>query len=253
MEQWFERKVALVTGGGNGIGKATALLFARRGAAVLVTDINRDAAEDTASLIVGEGGQAFAMDGDVTDDAIVAAFVKGAVARFGRLDCAFNNAGIRLPDDHLWEEECNLKTIDVNLLGIMRCIHHEVPAMLETGGGTIVNTASLSGFVASRVSFMPAYVASKHGVIGATKSAALQYARQNIRVNALCPGTTRTTMVGNVAAHSPEIRAMLENHSPMGRMATPEEMAEIAIWLCSDKSSYINGHALIADGGAFAE
>lgn len=253
MEQWFKDKAALVTGGGNGIGRAAALLFARRGAAVVVTDINRAAAELTAELITAEGGRAEAADGDVTSEEAVAAFVQLALRKFGGLHCAFNNAGILLTDDHLWNEETSQRLMDVNLLGVMRCIRHEVPAMLATGGGTIVNTASVGGFIASRTFCLPAYTGSKHGVIGITKAAALQYARQNIRVNALCPGTTLTAMNEQAAAQSAETRAAMDNVSPMGRMAMPEELAEAAIWLCSDKSSYVNGHALVVDGGVLAE
>jgi len=253
MEQWFEGKVALVTGGGDGIGRAAAVLFAQRGARVVVTDIRLDAAAGTVALIEGGGGTACALPGDVTDAAAVAAFVRGTLDRYGRLDCAFNNAGVALPRDGEWSEEVSRLTIDVNLIGVIACIRHEVPAMLKTGGGTIVNTASLAGFVASRTVHQPAYTATKHAVIGLTKSAALQYARQNIRVNALCPGVTLTAMVRGVMETSAEVRAVLENHSPMGRLATPQEMAEAAIWLCSSKSSFVNAHALVVDGGSVAE
>ncbi|MET0986334.1 MAG: glucose 1-dehydrogenase [Steroidobacteraceae bacterium] len=253
MEQWFEGKVVLVTGGGDGIGRAAALLFAQRGASVVVTDVRRDAANEAAAHIVTSGGKAIALDGDVTDDAVVAAFVERSVNHFGRLDCAFNNAGVTLGGDDQWSEEITRRTIEVNLFGVMSCIRHEIPAMLQTGGGTIVNTASLAGFVASRTVITPAYTASKHAVIGVTKVAALQYARRNIRVNALCPGVTRTAMVSQVMATSTQVRETLENLSPMGRTATPQEMAEAAIWLCSDKSSFVNGHALVVDGGSLAE
>lgn len=253
MEPWFEGKVALVTGGGDGIGKAAARLFARRGAAVMVTDIRQEAAAATVDLILSEGGRAIAEPGDVTDEAAVSAFVQSALSNFGRLDCAFNNAGILLTDDYRWEDATSQRIMDVNLLGVMRCIRHEIPAMLQSGGGAIVNTASLGGFVASRTFALPAYTGSKHGVVGVTKSAALQYARQNIRVNALCPGTTLTTMNEHAATQSEETRAAMNNASPMGRMASPEEMAEAAIWLCSGMASYVNGHALVVDGGALAE
>lgn len=252
-EQWFAGKVALVTGGGDGIGRAAAQLFARRGAAVVVTDIRHDTAEATAQRIRNDGGQAIARPGDVTCEATVAAFVQAALDTYGRLDCAFNNAGVALPQDDAWCDEVTRKTVEVNLIGVMTCIHHEIPALLRNGGGTIVNTASLAGFVASRTSFQPSYTASKHAVIGCTKSAALQYARRNIRVNALCPGVTRTAMLEGIMLASDEVRQMLENHSPMGRLARVEEMAEAAIWLCSDKSSFVNGHALVVDGGSLAE
>ncbi|HKR45826.1 MAG TPA: glucose 1-dehydrogenase [Paraburkholderia sp.] len=253
IEQWFTGKVALVTGAGDGIGRAAALLFARRGASVVVTDVRRKRADETAALIAELGKPAIALDGDVTNDHTVADFVRGTLARFGRLDCAFNNAGVALSGDGEWREETTRKTFEVNLFGVMACLRHEIPAMLANGGGAIVNTASLAGFIASRTSFQPAYTASKHAVIGATKSAALQYARQNLRVNALCPGVTRTAMIEGIMQASPQVREMLENHSPMGRLATPDEMAEAAIWLCSDKASFVNGHALVVDGGSLAE
>jgi NAD(P)-dependent dehydrogenase (short-subunit alcohol dehydrogenase family) len=253
MESWFEGLVALVTGAGDGIGRAAAMLFAERGARVAVTDVRRDAANETAARIAEAGGSAIALDGDVTDATVVAAFVAGTLRHYGRLDCAFNNAGVAMAGDSTWSDSIARQTIDVNLFGVMTCIRHEIPAMLLTGGGSIVNTASLSAFVASRTVFQPAYTASKHAVVGVTKSAALQYARQNIRVNALCPGVTRTAMVEAVMSSSPAVRTALENHSPMGRLATPQEMAEAAVWLCSAKASFVNGHALVVDGGSLAE
>ena len=253
IEQWFSGKVALVTGAGGGIGRAAALLFAQRGASVVVTDVRRDSADETAAQIAELGKPVIALDGDVTSEQVVADFVRGTLARFGRLDCAFNNAGVALQGDGEWRDETTRKTLEVNFFGVMSCLRHEIPAMLAGGGGAIVNTASLAGFVASRTSFQPAYTASKHAVIGATKSAALQYARQNLRVNALCPGVTRTAMIEGIMQTSAQVREMLENHSPMGRLATPQEMAEAAIWLCSDKASFVNGHALVVDGGSLAE
>lgn len=252
MEPWFEDKVVAVTGAGDGIGRAASLLFARRGGG-LVSDRDEAAAARTAEAIAAQGGCAIALRVDVTRDDDVAALVACATERFGRLDSAFNNAGIVASDDADWGEDASSRVLDVNLHGVMRCIRHQVPAMLAAGGGTIVNTASLAGFVGSRNGPQPAYTASKHAVIGATKVAALQYARANIRVNAVCPGTTRTAMVEGVASQSTDVRAMLENLSPMGRMAAPEEIAEAAVWLASDKSSYVNGHALVVDGGALAE
>jgi NAD(P)-dependent dehydrogenase (short-subunit alcohol dehydrogenase family) len=253
LEQWFENKVALVTGGADGIGRAAAVLYSQRGASVVVTDVNIEGAEETVDMIKSAGGRAIVCPGDVTSDGTVAAFVKSAVDTFGRLDCAFNNAGVCLPKDRDWDPQAIQKTIDVNLTGVMNCIRHEIPALRASGGGTIVNTASLAGFIASRTSIQPSYTATKHAVIGLTKSAALQYARENIRVNALCPGGTVTAMTRGIMAVSDEIREMMENLSPMGRMAEASEMAEAAIWLSSDKSSFVNAHALIVDGGCYAE
>ena len=252
MEPWFEGKVALVTGGADGIGRASALLFARRGARVMVCDLNRDGGEETVALIRAEGGDARFHHGDVGDPALGPALVAATVAAFGRLDCAFNNAGISHPADVEWDDDAFDQTIRVNLNGVNHCMKAEIPEMLKVGGGTITNTASIMSFMASAEVPLPAYTASKHAVVGLTKAAALKYARQNIRVNALCPGVTLTGMIRTVMGYSPETRATLEALAPLGRMAMPEEMAEAAIWLCSDKSSFVTGHALVVDGGTLA-
>ena len=252
LEQWFEGKVALVTGAGDGIGRASALLFARRGAKVAVTDINRESGEETAELIRGEGGDAFFAYGDVTDRDVVQAFVAKTVKTYGRLDCAHNNAGISHPLDPQWDDAAFDLTMQINLNGVNNCMKAEIPELLKAGGGTITNTPSICSFMASTEVPLPAYTASKHAVTGLTKAAALMYARQNIRVNALCPGVTLTKMIRDVMQYSEETRATLEALAPMGRMARAEEMAEAAIWLCSDKSSFVTGHALVVDGGTLA-
>jgi NAD(P)-dependent dehydrogenase (short-subunit alcohol dehydrogenase family) len=252
MEQWFEGKVILVTGGGDGIGRAAALLFARRGGTVVALDINREMAEATAQLVRAEGGQALGIGADVTDKVAVQAVVRETVNRYGHLNCAFNNAGVTHPQDSAWDDDAFDKTMSVNLYGIRNCLKYELPELLAAGGGAIVNTSSINGLIASASVPLPAYTASKHAVIGLTKTAALQYARQNIRVNALCPGVTMTAMVSGVMEYSAEARKTLENFAPMGRIARAEEMAEAAVWLCSDKASFVTGHALVADGGFVA-
>jgi NAD(P)-dependent dehydrogenase (short-subunit alcohol dehydrogenase family) len=252
VEQWFDGKVALVTGGADGIGRASALLFAQRGAKVAVTDIQREAGGETVALIKSQGGEACFIHGDVSSATAVRAIVQETVQRYGRLDCALNNAGIVNPLDGSWDEDTFDRIVSVNVRGVMLCLKYEIPELLKAGGGAIVNTASINAFVASASVPMPAYTSSKHAVIGLTKAAALQHARSNIRVNAICPGVTFTNMVKDVWNYSEEARRTLENFAPMGRMAQPEEMAEAAIWLCSDKSSYVTGHALVIDGGFLA-
>lgn len=245
----FENKVVLITGAGSGIGRAAARLFAHHGARVALSDIGLPSVEETAAMIADEGGDAIAIACDVADRAAVEAMVTRTVDHYGGLDSAFNNAGITHPKDHEWDDEAFQRTLDVNVSGIRHCIKAEVPHMLKAGGGTIVNTASITAIVTSMNPSLPGYCASKHAVVGLTKVAALTYARQGIRVNAVLPGVTMTKMVADVMALGPEVKAMMENSTPMGRLAQPEEIAEAAIWLASDKSSFVTGHSLVADGG----
>ncbi|MET0545077.1 MAG: glucose 1-dehydrogenase [Caulobacterales bacterium] len=248
MTDLFTGKVALVTGGAAGIGRAAAVLFAKHGAKVTVADM-ADGGQTLAD-IKAIGGEAIFVECDVTNHDQIRAMVAKTVERFGRLDCALNNAGITHPKDHEWDDGAFQKTLDINVTGVMQCMKAEIPEMLKVGGGTIVNTASITAIIASGAPSLPAYTASKHAVIGLTKTVALTYARQNIRVNAICPGVTMTAMVEGVMQISDEVKKSLENFSPLGRIARPEEIAEGAIWLCSEKSSFVTGHALVLDGGA---
>lgn len=250
MEPWFEDKVALVTGGADGIGRATSLLFAQRGAKVIVSDINAPKGEAVAKAIREAGGEALFVKADVADRAEVAALVRAALDRFGRLDCAVNNAGIAHERDSDWDEDAFDATISVNVKGVWNCLKEEIPVMLAAGGGAIVNMASVAAFISSVAQPVPGYTTSKHAIVGLTKATALQYVRKGIRVNALCPGVTATEQVRAMCAVSEETRQFLENLAPMGRLGQPEEMAEAAIWLCSDKASFVTGSSLVVDGGS---
>jgi NAD(P)-dependent dehydrogenase (short-subunit alcohol dehydrogenase family) len=253
MSRWFDGKSAIVTGAGGSIGRATALAFARQGAKVAVSDLNPDSAEETANMITAAGGEAFALAGDISVDEEVRKLVSVTVERFGGIDCAFNNAGITHPEDHKWEESIFRRMLEVNLISQMLCMKYQIPEMLKRGKGAIVNTSSVQGLVGTTEPPLPGYTASKHAVIGLTRSAALVYASRNIRINALCPGVTRSPMVDQVMAMSESIRRRLLNYAPMGRIAEPEEMAETVIWLCSDKASFVTGHAMVVDGGFTAQ
>jgi NAD(P)-dependent dehydrogenase (short-subunit alcohol dehydrogenase family) len=246
-------KVALVTGAGTGIGRASALAFAKAGARVVVSDIDPDGGKATVEAIVGEGGEASFQRADVTDSAEVEALVEYAVATYGGLHCAHNNAGVLGPSAKLVDvSEAEWATVlSVNLTAVFLCMKHEITAMLAGGGGSIVNTSSYSGLVA--VPFASAYVASKHGVVGLTKAAAVEYGRKGIRVNAVCPGTTRTQMNEQRAESSPAMAKAMTDVTPMRRLAEPTEIADSVVWLCSDAASFVNGHSLPVDGGAVAQ
>jgi NAD(P)-dependent dehydrogenase (short-subunit alcohol dehydrogenase family) len=242
-------RVALVTGGASGIGRAAALAFAREGAQVLVADVDMAGGQATARLIGEGGGAATFIRADVAIGAEVAAMVECAVATYGKLDCAFNNAGINQEDAPVAEctEELWDRTIAVNLKGIWLCMKHELPALLSNGGGAIVNTASVVGLVGRRDT--PAYVASKHGVIGLTKATALDYGKRGIRVNAVCPGTIRTPMYERRVGTDPATDARIAAETPIGRLGTAEDVAEAVVWLCSDAAAFVTGHSLVVDGG----
>lgn len=240
----FEGKVALVTGAGSGIGRASALAFAREGAKVMVSDVNAASCEETAAMIGQTGRQAAFMACNVASEQEVQALVARTVAEFGRLDCAFNNAGISnsRPDFDL---DLFRRTIEINLYGVAYGVKFQLEQMVKQKSGAIVNTASIAGLSGQGT---PDYVASKHGVVGITRSAALRYAALGIRVNAVCPGVIATGMTDPLMK-DPEMKARIEAMTPMQRMGTADEIAEAVIWLCSDKASFVTGQALAVDGG----
>ncbi|GLY89976.1 SDR family NAD(P)-dependent oxidoreductase [Actinoallomurus iriomotensis] len=239
------RKVGLVTGAGSGIGRATAREFARSGAAVAVLDIDESTAAETTEMIRKDGGEALTVTVDIADEDSVRAVVERTVTAYGGLDFAVNNAGLashrRLDEMTLGEFE---RVVRVNLAGTFLCMKYELP--LLGGGGAIVNVASNGGLYA--IPNAPAYVAAKHGIVGLTKVAAVDYAPDGIRVNAVCPGPTRTAGFEQWAGDT-DLIARQEAITPLGRLATPEEVAAAAVWLCSDAASYVTGIALSVDGG----
>jgi NAD(P)-dependent dehydrogenase (short-subunit alcohol dehydrogenase family) len=244
----FLGKVALVTGAGSGIGRASALLLARNGAKVVVGDLDVATARKTAQRIVAEGGEAVGIAMNVTSVAEVRAAVDCAVNTFGRLDLAHNNAGVLVttPLEADDAEEAFDLAFAVNAKGVMLSMKYEIEAMLRTGGGAIVNTASTQGLVASP---QWAYVATKHACVGLTKAIAIAYAQQGIRVNAVCPGAVLTGMTETMVAAHPEAAAATAAMHPLGRFAQPEEIATIVAALLSDESSYMTGTAVPVDGG----
>src|SRR3954469_1733686 len=246
----FEGKVAYVTGGGSGIGRAAALAFARAGASVAVADIGEQANQETARLIEQEGGRALAVRCDVTKADEVKAALEKTGETFGRLDFAFNNAGLEpkkpAPTADYDEDEWN-RIIDIDLRGVFLCMKHEIPLISKSGGGAIVNTSSGAGVIGIKGS--PAYTAAKHGVIGLTRAAALDYAAQNLRINAVCPGYIDTPMMGRFTGGTPEGVAKVVAEEPGGRMGKPEEIAAAVVFLCSDAAAFVIGHAMVIDGG----
>lgn len=246
-------KVAIVTGGSSGIGRATALAFARNGRKVAVADIQEKEGKETVEMIKEEGYEAFFIKTDVAKQEQVKAMVDKTIEKWGRLDCAFNNAGIE--GEQAPTADCSLenwqRVIDINLNGVFYSMKYEIPEMLKTGGGSIVNMASVAG----RVGFVniPAYTASKHGVNGLTKTTALEYAKENLRVNAVCPGVIKTKMIDRFTGGEEEAVEGMKAMEPVGRMGEPEEIADAVMFLCSDKASFITGHPLVVDGGFVAQ
>jgi len=249
----FKGQVAFVTGASTGMGAAAARAFAEAGAAVALVDINPDALEQIATELTGEGHQVLALPGDVSEEGDVAATVQRTVATFGRLDMAFNNAGIMIPPAPAAEEPAEAfdRVTAVNLRGVWACLKHELARMRAQGSGAIVNCSSLGGLVggATRAS----YHATKHGVLGLTRSVALEYAPHGVRINAVCPGTIDTPMVERmVGAGELDLEATLAA-TPMARLGTAEEIAAAVLWLCSPAAGYVTGVALPVDGGYTAQ
>ena len=249
MSREFEGKVAFVTGAAGGIGFATARAFAESGAAVVITDVNENAAKAAADALTNAGHKALGLRCDVSDEAQVATAIAETVSVFGRLDAAYNNAGLHAPSvetaDALAEDFD--RVIAVNLRGVWACMKHELRQMRKQGNGTIVNCSSQSGLAG--IAGLGAYTASKHGVIGLTKAAALEYARKGIRINAICPGTANTPMVAKAMKdHPAEMQAVIDD-IPLGRMGTPEEIASAVLWLCSPGAGFMIGQIVAPDGG----
>jgi NAD(P)-dependent dehydrogenase (short-subunit alcohol dehydrogenase family) len=248
MSNEFKGKTVIVTGAGNGIGRAIAIAFANEGTNVVVSDISKEGGEETVEIIKKKNEEAIFIKADVGNGSEIKELVKKTVSTFGRLDYAVNNAGIEgevapIAD---YSEEIWDRVIRINLKGVWLGLKYQIPAILETGGGAIVNIASMEGIIA--FPYVSPYVAAKHGVNGITKAAALEYMKAGVRVNSVCPGPIDTKMLGRLTEEVPQIDDLV-NMSPAGRKGRPEEIAQAAIWLCSTKASFVNGHTLVVDGG----
>jgi NAD(P)-dependent dehydrogenase (short-subunit alcohol dehydrogenase family) len=247
MEQIFKDKVIIITGSTFGIGKSTAIAFAQRGAKVVLSDYVED--QDTLKTIQKNQGEAIFVKCDVSNEDDVKNLIGETIKKYGKLDYAFNNAGVEGTPAPV--TECNNdnweRTININLTGVWYCMKYQIPEMLKSGGGAIVNNASIAGLVG--FGGLPAYVASKHAVVGLTKNVALDYAKQNIRANAVCPGVIHTPMVDRFTGQDPVVLEQMVATKPMGRVGQPEEIADIVMFLCSNASSFITGQAIAVDGG----
>lgn len=246
----MKNNVVFITGASTGIGHSTALAFAKKGVHVAVCDINEDEGKKTCDLIEKEGVKAIFIHCDVANPDACKHAVEKTMETFGRLDYAFNNAGV----EGVWGDIANQsiknwkKVIDINLNGVFYCMHYQIPAMLKSGGGVVVNCASILGHVG--FAGAPAYVAAKHGVLGLTKNAAIEFGTQNIRVNAICPGFVMTPMLerGGITTNE-DLKHAIESKHVLNRLGKPEEIANCVVWLCSNEASFVTGHALLADGG----
>jgi NAD(P)-dependent dehydrogenase (short-subunit alcohol dehydrogenase family) len=248
----FADKVVLITGAGNGIGRATALAFAQQGASIVVADMSRSAGEETTALITQAGGIASFILCDVTKDQDVQSMVDGTIEIYGKLDIAFNNAGIEIESSKLADgtEETYDKIMDVNVKGVWRCMKYQIPELLKQSASAIVNTASIAGLGAAPK--MSVYSASKHAVIGLTKSAAVEYGKKGLRVNAICPAVIDTEMFRRATENDPQKAEFVKSMHPVGRIGQPEEVAAAVLYLCSDLAGFTTGVALPIDGGATA-